>query len=67
MASIMTARAAFGLEDSEAKTEIMCRRTKHGDKVFFNVTAAGQGHKRTAVLVHMSLAVSAQTRISVSR
>ena len=59
MTVIVTACAAFGLTVSEAKTEIMCLRTKGGGHVPFTVTGAGQVYKQTVEFVYLGGAISA--------
>ena len=52
---IVTARSAFGLTVSEAKTDIMCLQTKDGGKVSvsFATNAAGQVYRQTTGFVHL--------------
>ena len=55
MTMIVTTCAAFGLTVSEAKTEIMCLRTKDGGEVPLTVSAAGQVYKQTVEFVYLVL------------
>ena len=59
MTVIVTACSAFGLTASEARTEIICLRTKDGRHVPFTVTAAGQVYKQMVEFVYLGGAISA--------
>ena len=65
MTVIVTACSAFGLMVSEAKTEIMCLRTKGGGKVSLTINAAGQVYKQTIEFVYLGGAFSADKDLSV--
>ena len=55
MGVILTVCAAFGLTVSEAKTEIMCLRTRRMSDaaVTFSVKASGQVYKQTHDFVYL--------------
>ena len=59
MTVIVTACSVFGLTVSEAKTEIMCLKTKGGGKVSFTINAAGQIYKQTVEFVYLGGAMTA--------
>ena len=66
MTAIVTARAAFRLTASEAKTEIMCLQKKGGGHVPFTVTAASQVYNKTVELYTWAwLSAQIETFLSV--
>ena len=64
MTVIVTARSAFGLTVSEAKTEIMCLQTNGGGKVSFTMNAAGQVYKKTE-FVYLGGAITPERDLSI--
>ena len=64
---IVTVCAAFGLTVSEAKTEIMCLRTRGMSDVTttFSVEAAGQVHKQTHDFVYLGGNVNHHADLSI--
>ena len=58
MTVVVTACAAFGLTESEAKTEIRRLQTKGGGHVPFTITAAGQVYEQTIEFVYLAVAIS---------
>ena len=65
MTVIVTARSAFGLTVSEAKTDILCLQTKGGGKVSFTIIAAGQVYKQTVEFVYLGGAITADRDLSI--
>ena len=59
MTVIVNACADFGLTVSEAKTNIMCLKTKDGGNVLFTVTAAGRVYKQSTELEYLGGSISA--------
>ena len=64
---IVTVCAAFGLTVSEAKTEIMCLRTRgmSDAAATFSVEAAGQVYKQTHDFVYLGGTVNHHTDLSI--
>ena len=65
MTVIVTARSAFGLTASGAKTDIMCLQTKGGGKVSFTINAACQVYKQTIEFVYLSGDITADRDLSI--
>ena len=61
MTVIVTACSSFGLTVSEAKTEIMCLKTKGGGKVSFTINAAGQVYKQSSLCTWAGLSPQTET------
>ena len=63
MGVVVVVYAAFGLTESEAKTEIVCKQTKGVPEAtaIFNVEAAGQVHNQTNELVYTLEGTSTRT------
>ena len=65
MTVIVTARSAFGLTVSEAKTKIMRLQNKDGGKVSFAIIEAGQVYKQTIEFVYLGGAITADRDLSI--
>ena len=65
MTVIVTACSAFGFTVSESKTAIMCRRTKGGGKVSFNINSAGRVYKQTVEFVYLGEAINEDRELSI--
>ena len=65
MTVIATACASFGLTISEAKTKIMCVKTKGGGKVSFTIIAAGQVYRKQFKFVYLGGAITADRDLSI--
>ena len=67
MGVVVVVRWAFGLAVSEAKTEIVCLRTKEMPEAtaIFNVEAAGQAYKQTTEFVYLGGNVNHNADLSI--
>ena len=65
MTVIVTACSSFGHTVSEAKTHIMCLKTKGGGKLSFTINAAGQVYKQTIQFVYLGGAITAHRDLSI--
>ena len=67
MVVVVTACEAFGLTVSEAKTEIMCLRTRGipDDATTFSVEAAGQAYKQAHDFVYLGGNINHDADLSI--